>query len=165
MPERARQGGWSIQAQFLLYSSALLIPTLVFSGLMIVRSASLERAAMEGEINDVVGAVALAIDRELAATTTTLNALASSPALTDGDLKAFYSQAIAAQEVSGNQIFLTSRSGKQLLDTRVPWGAELPSVSSDRLERGHRVPASRRCRTFVAASGPAIPPRSASACR
>jgi PAS domain S-box-containing protein len=131
MPERARQGGWSIQAQSLLYSSALLIPTLVFSGLMIVRSASLERAAMEGEINDVVGAVALAIDRELAATTTTLNALASSPALTDGDLKAFYNQAIAAQEVSGNQVFLTSRSGKQLLDTRVPWGAELPSVSSD----------------------------------
>ena len=86
---------------------------------------------MEGEINDVVGAVALAIDRELAATTTTLNALASSPALTDGDLKAFYNQAIAAQEVSGDHIFLTSRSGKQLLDTRVPWGAELPSVSSD----------------------------------
>ncbi len=89
MRERVRQGGWSIQAQFLLYSAALLIPALVFSGLMIVRSASLERVAMEREINDVVGAVALAIDRELAATTTTLNALASSPALTDGDLKAF----------------------------------------------------------------------------
>ena len=58
MLERVRQGGWSIQAQFLLYSAALLIPALVFSGLMIVRSASLERAAMEGEINDVVGAVA-----------------------------------------------------------------------------------------------------------
>lgn len=131
MLERMRRGGWSIQAQFLLYSSALLIPVLVFSGLMIVRSASLERAAMEGEINDVVGAVAMAIDRELAATTTTLNALASSPALTDGDLKAFYNQAIAAQEVSGNQIVLTSRGGKQLLNTRVPWGTELPPTSSD----------------------------------
>ena len=130
MRERVRQGGWSIQAQFLLYSAALLIPALVFSGLMIVRSASLERVAMEREINDVVGAVALAIDRELAATTTTLNALASSPALTDGDLKAFYSQAIAAQEVSGNQIVLTSRSGKQVLNTLAPWGADLPPPTS-----------------------------------
>jgi len=51
--DRIRQGGWSIQAQFLLYSSAPLIPALIFSGLMILRSASLERAAMEAEITDV----------------------------------------------------------------------------------------------------------------
>ena len=131
MFERIRQNGWSIQAQFLLYSSALLIPALIFSGLMILRSASLERAAMEGEIDDVVRAVTTAIDRELAATTTTLNALASSPALTDGDFKAFYNQAIAVQEVSGSHVFLTSRSGKQLLSTRVAWGAELPPATSN----------------------------------
>ena len=67
MFEGMRRGGWSIQAQFLLYSSALLIPALIFSGLMIVRSASLERAAMEGDIDDVVRAVTTDIDRELAA--------------------------------------------------------------------------------------------------
>jgi PAS domain S-box-containing protein len=131
MFERMRKGGWSIQAQFLLYSSALLIPALIFSGLMIVRSASLERAAMEGDIDDVVRAVTTDIDRELAATTTTLNALASSPSLTDGDLKAFYNQAMAAQEVSGNHFFLTSRGGKQLLNTRAAWGAELPPESAN----------------------------------
>ena len=129
MFERIRQNGWSIQAQFLLYSSALLIPALIFSGLMILRSASLERAAMEGEVGDVVRAVTTAIDRELAATTATLSALASSPALTDGDFKAFYNQAIAVQEVSGSQVFLTSRSGKQILSTGVAWGAELPPAS------------------------------------
>jgi len=90
MLERLRQSGWSIQAQLLLYSSALLIPALIFSGLMILRSASLERTAMEDEITDVVRSLATAIDRELSATTTTLKALASSPALTEGDLKAFY---------------------------------------------------------------------------
>lgn len=129
MLERLRQSGWSIQAQFLLYSSALLIPALIFSGLMILRSAALERSAMEDEITDVARAVATAIDRELAATTTTLNALASSPALTDGDLKAFYNQATAAREVSGNDFFLTGRSGKQLLTTRTKWGAEASAVS------------------------------------
>ncbi len=124
-----RKGSWSIQAQFLLYSAALLIPALIFSGLMIVRSASLERAAMEGEIEDVVRTLATVIDRDLSATTTTLNALASSPALTDGDLKAFYNQAIAAQEISGDHIVLTSRAGKQILNTRAPWGEELPKAT------------------------------------
>jgi len=131
MLDRIRQGGWSIQAQFLLYSSALLIPALIFSGLMILRSASLERAAMEGEITDVVRSVATAFDRELSATTTTLRALASSPSLADGDLKPFYGQAMAAKEVGGNDFFLTSRSGRQLLNTRVPWGAPLPETSAN----------------------------------
>jgi len=118
MLERLRQSRWSIQAQLLLYSSALLIPALIFSGLMILRSASLERTAMEDEITDVVRSLATAIDRELSATTTTLNALASSPALTEGDLKAFYNQVIAAREVSSNDFILSDTKGKQLLSTR-----------------------------------------------
>ncbi len=124
MLERLRQNGWSIQAQLLLYSSALLIPVLIFSGLMILRSASLERTAMEGEIANVARAVATAIDRELAATATTLKALASSPALTDGDLRTFYNQAMAAREVSGDDFFLTNRNGKQALTTRAELNAE-----------------------------------------
>jgi len=122
MLERLRQSGWSIQAQLLLYSSALLIPALIFSGLMILRSASLERTAMEDEITDVVRSLATAIDRELSATTTTLNALASSPALTEGDLKAFYNQATAARDVSGNDFILSDTTGKQLLSTHAGGG-------------------------------------------
>jgi len=122
MLERLRQSGWSIQAQLLLYSSALLIPALIFSGLMILRSASLERTAMEDEITDVVRSLATAIDRELSATTTTLKALASSPALTEGDLKAFYNQATAARDVSGNDFILSDTNGKQLLSTRADGG-------------------------------------------
>lgn len=124
MLERLRQAGWSIQTHFLLYSSALLIPALIFSGLMILRSASLERSAMEGDIIAVARDVATAIDRELAATTTTLIALGSSPALTDGELKAFYSQAVAARDISGIDFFLTSRAGKTLLTTQVPWESQ-----------------------------------------
>jgi len=131
MFKRLRERTWSIQAQFLLYSLALLVPALIFSGLMILRSASLERAAMELETTDVVRTVAIAIDRELAATTTTLKALASSPSLAEGDLKAFYGQSMAAQEVGGDHFFLTSRTGKQLVNTRAEWGATLPEVSAN----------------------------------
>jgi PAS domain S-box-containing protein len=121
MLERLRPAGWSIQAHFLLYSSALLVPALIFSGLMIIRSASLERVAMENDIAAVARDVATATDRELAATMTTLTALGSSPSLTDGDLKAFYNQAVAARDVSGIDFFLTGRGGKLLLTTQSPW--------------------------------------------
>lgn len=131
MLERLRKRSWSIRAQLLLYALALLLPALVFSGLMIIRSAALEREAMEGEVRDVVRSVAIAIDRELAGTMTTLKALSSSPSLQEGDLKAFYGQAKAAQEVSGDHFFLTSRKGKQLLNTRAEWGASLPEISAN----------------------------------
>jgi PAS domain S-box-containing protein len=131
MLQRLREHSWSIRAQLLLYALALLLPALVFSGLMIIRSAALEREAMEREVRDVVRSVAIAIDRELAGTLTTLKALASSPSLQEGDLKAFYGQARAAQEVSGDHFFLTSRKGRQLLNTRAEWGAPLPEVSAN----------------------------------
>ncbi len=131
MLERIRRHSWSIQAQFLLYSLALMVPALVFSGLMIIRSASLERGGLDREIAERLHAVAAGIDRDLATTTTTLKALSSSPSLADGDLKAFYTQAMAAQEVGGDHFFLTSATGKQLLNTRVAWGEPLPEVSSN----------------------------------
>ena len=131
MIERLRQHGWSIWTQLLVYGLALLLPVLIFSGLMILRSASLEREAMQRQVRDVVRSVAVSIDRELAATMTTLKALASSPSLREGALQEFYGQAAAAHEVSGDHFFLTSRNGKQLLNTRAEWGAPLPDVSGN----------------------------------
>lgn len=76
---------------------------------------------MESDIAQVARDVATAIDRELSATTTTLIALASSPALTDVDLKAFYNQAVAARDIGGIDFFLTSRTGKLVLSTQAAW--------------------------------------------
>lgn len=106
-----------------------MVPVLVFSGLMIIRSAALERQGLDREIKERLHSLAVGIDRELATATTTLKALSSSPSLSDGDLKAFYGQAMAAQEVGGDQFVLTAPSGKQLLNTRVAWGEPLPEIS------------------------------------
>jgi hypothetical protein len=131
MLERISRHNWSIQAQFLFYSLALMVPALVFSGLMIIRSAALERVGLDREIKERLHSLAAGIDRELANTTTTLKALSSSPSLADGDLKAFYGQAMAAQEVGGDHFFLTSPSGKQLVNTRVASGDPLPEISGN----------------------------------
>jgi PAS domain S-box-containing protein len=108
-----------------------MVPALIFGGLMIVRSAALERQGLDREIEERVHSLAASIDRELASTTTTLKALSSSPSLADGDLKAFYGQAMAAQEVGGDHFFLTAPSGRQVLNTRVAWGEPLPEVSGN----------------------------------
>jgi len=131
MLERIRRHHWSIQAQFLFYSLALLLPALIFSALMFLRAATFEREGMQREITAVMRSAAIAIDRELAATATTLKALASSPSLAGGELKAFYGQAMAAQEVGGNHFFLTRANGKQLVNTRATWGAPLPQTSAN----------------------------------
>lgn len=128
--ERLRAASWSIQSQFLAYSLALLVPALVFSGLMILRSASFERADIDRQIQDLANARAAALDREFDATISTLMALASSPSLAEGELEAFYGQAKAAAETSGSHFFLSASNGRQLLNTRVAWGAELPTTSS-----------------------------------
>ena len=138
MLKRPRQRTWSIQAHFLLYSLALFVPTLIFSGLMILRSASLERQTMEFETTDVVSTVAIAIDRELAAVTTTLKALASSPSLAEGDLKAFHGQAMAAQEVGGDHFFLTSADGQATRQYAGALGQSLARRLSQRLEASRR---------------------------
>jgi PAS domain S-box-containing protein len=131
MLERFRRHTLSIQAQFLLYSLALMVPALIFSGLMIFRSAALERQSLDREIEGRLRSLVAGIDRELAGTITTLKALSSSPSLADGDLKAFYVQAMAAHEFGGDHFFLTGPSGKQLVNTRVAWGEPLPDRSSN----------------------------------
>ena len=131
MSERIRRHTFSLQTQLLLSSLTLMVPALVFGGLMIVRSAALERQGLDREIEERVHSLAASIDRELASTTTTLKALSSSPSLADGDLKAFYGQAMAAQEVGGDHFFLTAPSGRQVLNTRVAWGEPLPEVSGN----------------------------------
>jgi hypothetical protein len=131
MLERISRHNWSIRAQFLFYSLALMVPALVFSGLMIIRSTALERVGLDREIKERLHSLAAGIDRELANTTTTLKALSSSPSLADGDLKAFYGQAMAAQEVGGDHFFLTEPLGKQLLNTRAAWGDPLPKISGN----------------------------------
>jgi len=131
MLERVRRHTLSIQAQFLLYSLALMVPALIFSGLMIYRSAALERQSLDREMEGRLRSLVAGIDREFAGTLTTLKALSSSPSLADGDLKAFYGQGMAAHEFGGDHFFLTNPSGKQLVNTRVAWGEPLPDRSGN----------------------------------
>jgi PAS domain S-box-containing protein len=111
---------------------AALIPVVTFGAVAIVRLARLERAASEQAMREMARALALAVDRELAGTRSTLLFLATSPHLRSGDLVAFHRQAIDAVTLRGSGIVLSTPSGRELVNTSYapnrPQGEELPAL-------------------------------------
>ncbi len=73
-------------------------------------------------------AIALALDGYLLFTRTTLEVMGTAPDLQSGDLAAFHKRISAlAGKLPGNNILLTDRSGQQLINTFMPFGASLPT--------------------------------------
>jgi PAS domain S-box-containing protein len=107
---------------------AALVPVLVFSGVIAVLFARQERTSVERGLRETTRAVALAVDRELASTITTLEALGASEHLAAGSLDAFYrqAQAILPTQEHWRTIVLLDVSGQQLVNLHRPYGAALP---------------------------------------
>jgi signal transduction histidine kinase len=99
-----------------------LIPVMIFSGFV-------------GEtLRQTNAALAIAVERELASTTTTLQAIAELPALKTGTLPDIHDehQRLMFTHPAWSAIILLSADGAQLSDTRVPFGTPLPSFADRR---------------------------------
>ena len=111
---------------------AALLPVVTFGAVAVVRLARLERAASEQTMREMARALSLAVDRELAGTRSTLLFLATSPHLRSGDLVAFHRQALDAVTLRGSAIVLSTRSGRELVNTSYapdrPEGEEVPAL-------------------------------------
>jgi diguanylate cyclase (GGDEF)-like protein len=76
-------------------------------------------------------AMALTIDKDLGGVENGLHALASSPYLKTGDLKAFHRQAKEVlRNLNAGNIYLTDANGHQFVHTARPFGAALPVTGS-----------------------------------
>ncbi len=84
---------------------------------------------MEERVAQVARALAANVDRELNRAMVTLETLATSPALERNDLAAFHDQAQRAITPDQAGILLIDRTLKQLLNTRAPFGTDLPPTS------------------------------------
>ncbi len=86
-----------------------------------------ERAGIERTTLDVCRALMQAIDREMASAQGAMQALATSPNLDNGDLRAFYAQAVEVLKFRpGNFLLLSDSHGRQIMNTHVPFGQPLP---------------------------------------
>ncbi|MBY0338611.1 MAG: response regulator [Acetobacteraceae bacterium] len=83
------------------------------------------RADLQQQTVRVARNLAQELDRELAGLEGLLRALATSPALADGDLARFHAQAMQIVP-AGSAIVLRDRSGRALISTLFPYGTELP---------------------------------------
>ena len=84
--------GRSLKSQLALLCLGLLIPTLIFVGVLFWRLTESETYRAQEEAIGTSRALANALDREVDGVLTTLQALSTSPSLQAGDLAAFYDQ-------------------------------------------------------------------------
>jgi PAS domain S-box-containing protein len=110
---------------------AALLPLVVFSTIAVALFARNERAAVERGAIETARAVVNAVDRELAGSVSTLEALATSGHLDIGDLDRFAADArrVLATQEGWRTIILATPQGRQLVNLAAPAGAPLPAVA------------------------------------
>ncbi|MGU3362280.1 ATP-binding protein [Methylobacterium sp. M6A4_1b] len=107
--------------QFLILFVGLLVPILLFVGVLLWRFAASERTRVEQEVQTRAHSLSVAFDREIHGVLTTLQALASSPSLVSHDLRAFYAQMQEISRLQGININLRRIDGTATLTTRAPF--------------------------------------------
>ena len=128
--------GRSLKFQLTLLCLGLLLPTLVFVGVLFWRLSDSETNRAQEEAVGTSRALANALDREIMGVLTTLQALGTSPSLQSGDLAAFYDQISEVRRLQHIHISLRDVDGHSLLATRVPLGTIVavppPLAAADR---------------------------------
>ncbi len=85
-----------------------------------------EREQLDQDMLQTVHSLALAVDSDLATTEAALEALATSPYLTTGNLAAFHDQAGRVLSGHGDNLLLSDETGQELLNFAHPFGETLP---------------------------------------
>lgn len=122
----------SIRFKLTLLVMAVLAPTLVASLLAIGYVYQDQRARVAQSMRETTRALALAVDRDIAQRNAIIRTLSSVPSLSNvpslslADLERFYTTARDVADSWENSIILVDTQGRQLLNTRMPYGAKLP---------------------------------------
>jgi hypothetical protein len=97
--------------------TAVLIPLLAFTALLLTRYAANERARFENEALETAHQIALIIDAQLGMLAAMLQGLASSASLAGNDLMSFHSEAVRLVRGRDAIIVLRQLGPRQLLNT------------------------------------------------
>jgi len=92
-----------------------------------------EELAQERGVREATRAFALLVGKELQVKESMLRTLSHSPLLAAENFQGFYAYAKAIANGPETTIILSDLNGKQLLNTRLPYGAELPAKRSSNL--------------------------------
>jgi signal transduction histidine kinase len=115
-----------VRTRLLILVLSVLVPSFVAAALAVAYVYREEQQNQTKGITEATRAFALLVDNELQAKAGILRTLANSPSLDSGDLEEFYKHAKSMTPTPVTAVILTDLAGRQLLNTRVPYGAALP---------------------------------------
>ena len=109
---------------------AVLVPMIVFAGIVLVALGRQQRAAVEAGAVETARALTNAVDESLLASVKVLEALATTRALDTGDLRTFHAEArrAVATQPGWSNVVLLSPDGWQIINTSRDVGEPLPRV-------------------------------------
>jgi two-component sensor histidine kinase len=118
-----------IRTYLVLFALTLVLPVLLVAGIALDRMADIEKRTIEGRVPQIAKNLVVGVDQELDRALVTLETLATSSELNQGDLRGFHQQAMRALTAKKAAIVLLDRSHQQLIDTLKEYGAPLPPTS------------------------------------
>jgi PAS domain S-box-containing protein len=133
-----RVGGFHLATLLFLFGACLVVPSLALTGILLERHWHDQQAQMERRVEQLATDLAADIDRDLALIGATLTVLAGSADLAEGRLQDFHTRAAATLHPLGLNLLYRDREGRQLLNTRVPWGTALPNEPLPEIDQALR---------------------------
>jgi len=127
-----------LRVYLLILVLGAMLPGAMLTGILVWRAYSGNRALSERRLLDAARVDASALDREFSSVISTLQVLATSPALDRDDLEVFYfdGRRVQATQPGWFTIMLLSADGQPLVTTRLTQGESLlPVVEPDSLQR------------------------------
>ena len=117
----------SIRTRLLALVAAIVLPGILGAlwGLNVLYQQ--QKHAASSNLAEIARGVAAVVEKELASREFMLKTLALSPSLQRWDLKSFYAFARDATPSADSNVLLIDLDGRELLNTRVPFGIPLPS--------------------------------------
>lgn len=113
---------------------SVLLPAFLAAMLAIGYVYQEEQARQEAGLKEAARTFSLLVDNELQARQKILRTIANAPSLASGDLSTFYEFALKNAPTADTTIVLIDASGRQLLNTRLPLGSDLPARRAPGIE-------------------------------
>ncbi|ALJ37367.1 PAS domain S-box protein [Azospirillum brasilense] len=126
-----------VRSWLVLLVMAVAVPLVLFSVFLLIRNVDAQAQQTEQLVLDRTRLLAEDVEREVSRQIAAAEVLSTSESLTTDDLAAFYRQAIGVRDRLGSNVVLRDPQGRQRVNSRVPWGTELPG--STVLEADQRV--------------------------
>jgi signal transduction histidine kinase len=120
-----------IRSRLLLLVLAVLAPALVGAGIGLAYIYKEEQAFNRASMRETTRALAIALDGEMQRRQSILRTLSHSTSLARGELERFHYHASTVAKETGTAIILSDLEGRQLVNTRLAFGAKLPAMLAE----------------------------------